>query len=261
MNKQWIGDDHDVRKFCLLKFLTDFLKTGVYICWMNTSSQSDPKDDIPLSEEYANISNMLQSYRNESIHDTRTIEDYSKKIDEIIVCKNYTDAIKQENRENWFDSFLTEYEKIKKDYALVFIDPDTGIQRKSNIPIKERIRYINWEEINKVKNEADYVLVYQHGQMGSITSRYNAIDEKYKQLAKDEKYEIIVFLGGLSENSNGTKERDFKEAYFLIVTKDIFYQDRMDELKNRMDELKKMFNDDFQNTPGFLSLYSPDEKK
>ncbi len=60
MRKEWLGDDHDVRKYCLLKFLSDIWgnEADLVINWMSTED-----DDLIVPEGYNDLVKAIKGFK------------------------------------------------------------------------------------------------------------------------------------------------------------------------------------------------------
>ena len=240
MRKQWLGDDHDLRKFCLLRFLCNSLKTDVFINWMRT-------DPTGLSEKFDDeimeIYQCLVDYKKSHMKDNRCLLSFAKECLPSILGQNiehdcYSKCVPADNkgRKEWWGGFLQELRnknlqklrnKKERKNNLVFLDPDTGIDpfdtstSKKTIPPNSQnnhypeVVHISIDEISELKQpEADYILIYQHTTMGSIKERKESLKNKMVELCDHSEYKhALCFLGGF----NPQKE-SWLEAYILLLT-------------------------------------------
>lgn len=228
MKRQWLGDDHDVRKYCLLRFLAKELKgINVAINWMISDDEHCGNDVRIISMEqdngdYAKFASKIESYRREK--DTREFMDM--KNTELLDFKHTTFETliseyrkkSPDERNGWLKSFLDDDEYVPAN-SLVFFDPNNGIQVRSMSP-KTSVNYVLYNEIYRSLDNKKIVgvLIYQHARLyANGGTQEGDIWEKCEKIHTDlnQNYIPIVFLGGQKEEHG-----HFEEAYILLLKND-----------------------------------------
>ncbi len=233
MNPKWLGDDHDIRKYCLLYFLSGILNDcNILINWMPTE---DEKIDVP--KKYEKLVNALRNFK--------TFEDMDN-----LLTDNELSHISCPNKEgkNWQEILNNEKN------LLVFFDPDTGIATQDNQ--KEELKYLSYQDLFETYKNDNVIgiIIYQHAlrapapQKGgknedtkSVAQRKN-IGEKIKSLkTKAQQYGIqlpdpLIFLGNNKKNKKN--EFCFEEAYIILIKKE--FNSLINTIKSNMD-----FNEEF----------------
>ena len=256
MKRQWLGDDHDVRKYCLLKYIYQTLDNiPIIINWMITEEESQKEQQIAFENNLCDnnsiliLANDISDYKHK--HDTRhfdgiitilknhkiEITPFSNKLPNITNVIANNQSMKQRNqrdickqlRKNWLLKFI---ETIKRD-SIVFFDPNNGLEIPSLKKSVTRIKsdnYIFCEEILSTLNNGHVkgVFVYQHALLfGEGTRQEEAIKTRVGQIktAIAEKTKL-----GEKTDSNinglsifvflGAENNDIKESYILLIKPD-----------------------------------------
>ena len=216
MNRQWIGDDHDIRKICLLDCLIKHEQMkGLFINWMQTR--------LDRQDNNCKIVELINDYT--SCYDQRSMDTY------ITECLSNIDSFKGkevchykefiDNRKNWWLDFLDKYSK-HKNCNFVFLDPDTGIE-----PRKCKKQHISFDEIKTIFNieYCDYLLIYQHQvrEKGYIKAKKTLLCTDLQ--IKDKQ---ICIFAGYSQKGNTPSEVYYllqkKEESFMMGEKNILVE-------------------------------------
>ena len=216
MRRQWLGDDHDVRKYCLLKFLSDALKKvnipfNLLINWMPTGDEN-----LNCPECYEKLVSAIRGFK--------TIEQMSE-----LLCAQGLPHLSfpSSDQKDWSDCV------IQGQNTFVFFDPNTGIEANT-IKKGEENNYLYYDEISTTYNCRNVrgILIYQHairagknGESKSTAQKRN-IREKIDSLHNRNLPEPLIFLGCNKQNKKN--EFCFEEAYILIIKEDA----PIDEIKN-----------------------------
>lgn len=247
MNKQWIGDDHDVRKYCLLRFLHNTLKCNIAINWMLSEKNNSSSDVYVVhsdgNDDYTVLAQKITNYRIK--HDTRNFNGFSK-----ILTFPHTTFVEPvveyskktpEKREAWFNMF-NKFVNKRSQNSIVFFDPNNGIEVASMSP-QTSINYILYGEITKIleSSSTSGVLIYQHARLySSGENQIKDIDNKCQNIKNKNNIILpIAFLGGQKEDGG-----HFEEAYILLLKDDTLIK-----------QLESNFANIFK--PEFLKIHKP----
>ncbi len=168
MQHKYVGDIVDYSKFVLIKHLFDGKCGLIWYLYPNENNSDGgyiDYDNYNLKEK--SISKMLKKL----ICENRSIENLEKELknngfnlkffNECIEedCKFMHFSKRKEYRENWFNKAL----ETVKDFKVVFVDPDNGIEIKSCSKGKKRSgKYVYFREIDKLLFNHDTIIIYQH---------------------------------------------------------------------------------------------------
>ena len=222
MRRKWLGDNHDMRKYCLLKLLSDTIHANIAVNWMLTDDEQDARLNINNNhndycdnlsngyEDYLKLMNAVLGFKG-SVDDMDTILNNNG-----LLHFSYKGENLKKNREVWLNRFLDNI----NDNSLLFFDPNTGIET----PSTQKADYENYLLFNEIvksftNEKVVGLLVYQHAlrsgskgkkkseeQIQAIKDKLDRLKELFIQMPP-----TMVFAGG--KNSNEC----FGEAYILLL--------------------------------------------
>jgi 16S rRNA G966 N2-methylase RsmD len=109
-----------------------------------------------------NKDNKYKNYNNDLFMDLKNIISenkrnltYVEKIQALTKCKFIDDALTKRNRELYFENVY----KNAQEVDIVFFDPYNGITPNTNK--KKEIKYVYWDELQKIWSMKKNILVYQ----------------------------------------------------------------------------------------------------
>jgi hypothetical protein len=194
MKVQYFGDEHDFRKYVLLRLLAKHgFKIGV--CWMLTPNdgRSDGEKRIYLDQGKANswrqfdesLYDLLAPLVSKEALDRRalsqpTFEDLKQiELGGLIANAVYFERCVPQSRENRA-LFHTQCQQSLNEADLIFYDPENGLEVES-CPKgrKHSIKYLYFDEITEAFRGGKSVLIYQHFPRAI---RHKFIEGKMQQL-------------------------------------------------------------------------------
>lgn len=166
MKNQYFGDINDYKKYSLLRHLNGHGKITTTVCWMLTQNDLRPDghriEYLLEPDKWRRFDPDVYDHLREQV-----IEHQNRKVSSIESsailpnCRFYSDIIQDRSasRKEYLQRFL----EFSRDAALVFFDPDNGIEVKS-IPFgrKNSSKYLYWTETEESYSAGHSVLVYQH---------------------------------------------------------------------------------------------------
>ena len=162
MQERYLGDIHDYYKFIFIKFLSKKLQQSIGLNWYLV----DP-NEIGLFEQKKNDGEKRNYLfkRNKLPLDKKIIDEFilfrekeERKIS--IFTKNthlknhinfFNYKLSNKQRDKWHSSSIIFFKK----QDVIFLDPDNGIRRNSNIKNKRLIKYVIPEEIVSLKKKRE----------------------------------------------------------------------------------------------------------
>ncbi len=165
MKNQYFGDLNDYRKYGLLRILTRVSGLRVGVCWMLTPD--DKRTDGSLRSYLANpvrwrsfdpdLYDKLQQLRRGARRSVRRARDWN-----LIPRATYFEVLLHDDSPSRDEYFRATWKKLRE-CALVFLDPDNGIEVPST-PFGKRgsAKYLYWREIEQAYGGGQSLLIYQH---------------------------------------------------------------------------------------------------
>lgn len=165
MKNQYFGDINDFRKYALLRALAG-PPSRLVVSWMLTpdDGRSDGKFTSYLSDpqRWETADPELYHFLRDVVHQRRTRDVSALVGSQIIPSARYVNTIldgSSQARESWLRETL-EHAGPK---ALVFFDPDNGLEVKSvSKRSRESTKYLYWDEVKSVWSTGSSLLIYQH---------------------------------------------------------------------------------------------------
>ncbi len=162
MKNQYFADINDYRKYGILKSFCDL---KIFVCWMLT--KNDGRTDgnfikyISRQSTYRQFDPLLFDALDLSISSgNRNTQFCEKQL--LIPGAGYYNTVLTDSlieRQTYF-SFL--FDAIKQ-YQLVFLDPDNGLEVKSvRKGSKDSSKYIYYDEVDSIYKQGCSLLIYQH---------------------------------------------------------------------------------------------------
>jgi len=186
MKVQYFGDEHDFRKYVLLRLLARRFRIGV--CWMLTpdDDRNDGGKRAYLGDKQAckwrhfdeRLYDLLASRVSESALSNREPPKPNKEDLRLIenngLIEDDEDRKKDSKRTNYFEDEVPQRrdertifrEKCRRELSaadLIFYDPDNGIQIKT-CPKGRRnsVKYVYWDELAEDYGAGKSIITYQH---------------------------------------------------------------------------------------------------
>ncbi len=198
MNKKWIGDDHDLRKFTLLQLLCRELRIGVFINWMQTEERE------PIFQN--DVAKKISVYTSE--YDRRSLVSFGEFIKKSLIndCFCFFESVT--DRKKWRDDFIKAFNE-QQNNSFVFFDPYTGIEPPKSEANEAHIKLLDIQQtINKTN--AEYILIYQHD------------NKREKDYIKTKLNQLLPYLRGekrqfkIGSVFTGYEKGKIQEYYILI---------------------------------------------
>lgn len=166
MKNQYFGDIYDYLKYGLLRQLSCYGQVSTAICWMLTEDDGRRDghriDYLYQPEKWSKFDPALFKHLRRQILERKLRN--VRAIEERHLLPNsrfYSDGLTDDptERHRYFEKFL-EFARVA---ALVFFDPDTGVEVKSvKYGRKGSSRYLFWDEVEQAFSAGHSLLVYQH---------------------------------------------------------------------------------------------------
>ena len=165
MKNQYFGDINDYRKYGLLRGLSNNGEISTFVCWMLTEndSRSDGKfiSYLDKREKFRKYDPELFDVLFHCIRSGKRNVDFCGE-NSLISKSGYFNSIIPDNtnqREQYFNEL---YNKAKQ-YDLVFLDPDNGMEIKSRKKgNKFSSKYVYYDEVRNLYFQGKSLLIYQH---------------------------------------------------------------------------------------------------
>jgi len=211
MKDKYFGDEHDFRKYVLLKFLQEECKWSIFINWMRTTFEPAVKAGTKKQRD-GNMRNLEKlSLVDPEIYtalqpscqaEKRHVSEF-KKLSILNNFNVYEEEVPDSNsgknlavkRQEWFNTFI----KLSSSYDLIFFDPDNGIEVKSTGKgQKNSYKYLFRDEIKRVYDRGQNILIYQHRNRQSSEVQISEKLDLLKKIAPT--FDIRQFPAGSSVN-------------------------------------------------------------
>lgn len=165
MKDQYVGDVNDYLKYGLLRALQAKRQDPLYVCWMLT-----PKDAGPDGAKLAYLKKR-DEYRPA---DPDLFDGLAKLIEQDERSVGAVEAGDLLPRATYFSALIPDGASERIDVikrlalgrphgALVFFDPDNGLEVKSYPQGKAKSsKYVFWDEIELIADQATSLVIYQH---------------------------------------------------------------------------------------------------
>jgi hypothetical protein len=165
MKNQYVGDINDYRKYALLRHLSDSSRFRLGVCWMLTAD--DNRTDGG-KVEYLSSPGKWRRFDPELFDILR---------DCVAARRRHVEAIEQSgclpgavyhstlvtDDRNLRISYFEEAKQRLSPAALVFFDPDNGLEvRSCRLGNRNSSKYLYWHELDSFYRSGKSVLVFQH---------------------------------------------------------------------------------------------------
>lgn len=165
MKNKYFGDINDYRKYGLIRAILRSNKFSLLVAWMltpddsnndgkHTNYLSEPDNDKYDSDLYKGLQSLMS---NTGTRNVGLIE----KTNLLPGAKYYPREVpdSSNDRRDWFQDLLSN----AKDFDLIFLDPDNGLEVKSKpYGRKNSSKYLYWHEVEALWQQGKSILVYQH---------------------------------------------------------------------------------------------------
>ncbi len=167
MKNKYFGDINDYCKYGLIRAILRSNKFDLLMAWMLTpdDSNNDGKHTNYLSEsntEWCKYDSDLYKGLQSLMSNTGTRNvGLIEKTNLLPGAKYYPREVpdSSNDRRDWFQDLLSN----AKDFDLIFLDPDNGLEVKSKpYGRKNSSKYLYWHEVEALWQQGKSILVYQH---------------------------------------------------------------------------------------------------
>jgi hypothetical protein len=166
VKNQYFADQNDFFKYSLLIFLTEQLATKrLSVVWMltpNDESQDGGKTDYPNGAGNRGLYQFLKGALDHGTRNVARIGDYFKGADHGFDYCSYGDAETFYHRDR--ATYFKGIPKENLDHAVVFLDPDNGLEVKSTGGTNGD-KYVKLDEVELIYDKmgkSSILVIYQH---------------------------------------------------------------------------------------------------
>ncbi len=166
MKNQYFGDINDYKKYGLIRRLSDFGKIPTAVCWMLTPNDVRPDGHriqyLLEPERWRRFDPVLYDHLREQVIERKKRAVNSLENSNILTkCRFYSDPVQDHPAQR--RAYLQRFLEFARDSALVFFDPDNGMEVKSTLfGRKNSSKYLYWMEVEETYSAGHSLLVYQH---------------------------------------------------------------------------------------------------
>jgi len=166
MKNQYFGDINDYHKYGLLRSIQEVSKLSILFAWMLTeddgSNDGRRTEYLKQPESWAVYDPILFEWlqNNVAANDHRQVS-LIENAGLFQPAKFFYDLVPADARirRDWLERLAN----IASKTDLVFFDPDNGIEIRSISPgLRNSKKYVFWEELAKLWQQHNSILVYQH---------------------------------------------------------------------------------------------------
>jgi len=166
MKNQYFGDINDYKKYSLLRLLTGRGQIETAVCWVLT--EDDDRTDgrriayLERPDTWQRYDPIVYEHLREHVLNkgTRNV-DAIRRANILRNCRFYSALIRDDA--NFRDQYFKRFLKFAEGAALVFFDPDNGLEVKS-VPRgrKSSSKYVYWDEVRASYEAGHSLMIYQH---------------------------------------------------------------------------------------------------
>ena len=199
MKNQYFGDEHDFKKYLLLRSFMNGSQIPLLVAWYLTPNEKEESENKNDGNKRAYLKNKNGTHskadhdlfkwlrENREKRDVKVLEN-AKNIQLAHNVAFFSDMVpaKKNDRNKWF----AKLQEQARNAEIIFADPDNGIKFNSKNRTNSE-KYIYFDEIEALWNEGKSLIVYQHRQfVDSEVLRFGIMMKIWKEL--DEKPFISV---------------------------------------------------------------------
>lgn len=180
MKNQYFADERDYLKYDLLQETTERMTGIERLTLIPMLTRSDMtgqgnKKDYPKARKRDSLHKFLKNCIDSNQLNILQLRSYFKDW-EYEYCPYWDDTFfDHQYRDQYFKNIPGKY----LNSAVVFLDPDTGLEKESRIRSSDRDRYLNYAEVSNLyqkMNEGSAIVIYQHRPQGwSVAESFEKI--------------------------------------------------------------------------------------